>query len=157
MVWLIILSLILAGIVFLLLEILVVPGTTLVGLAGLGLLIGATVLSFNHYGTTVGVLTLFGVLVLSFSAIALALKSGTWKKTMLGNELRGKVNVVEEGKVNRGDTGVTVTRLNPVGKALINGEYYEVRSKDNLIAEDSPIEVIKAEGNKIIVQPKTTQ
>lgn len=155
MTWLIVLSLIVVGIVFLLLEILVVPGTTIVGLAGLGLLIGGVVVAFNQYGVQTGVITLIATLILSVISITLALKSNTWKKAMLGSTLEGRVNVVEADSVVKGDEGIAITRLNPMGKALIKDEYYEVTSKDNLISENTPIEVVKVEGNKIIVKQKT--
>jgi membrane-bound ClpP family serine protease len=152
--WLIIISLIIIGIIFLLLEILVVPGTTLVGLAGAGLMVGGIVTAFSTYGVQAGVLTLAGSLVLSVLAIALALKSNTWRKAMLGTEIDGRVNVVEPDKVVAGDEGLAITRLNPMGKAMIKDDFYEVTSKDNLISENTPIVVVKVEGNKIIVKPK---
>ncbi len=154
MTWLIVLSLILVGITFLLLEILVVPGATVVGLLGLVLVIAGVVVSFNHYGTEIGIMTLAGTLVLSLIAITIALRSTTWKKAMHASVLDGKVNIFDADKVVRGHEGVTITRLNPMGKALIGSEYYEVSSKDNLIAENTPIVVVKVEGNKIIVKPK---
>jgi membrane-bound ClpP family serine protease len=152
--WLIIISLIIIGIIFLLLEILVVPGTTLVGLAGAGLMVGGIVTAFSTYGVQAGVLTLAGSLVLSVLAIALALKSNTWRKAMLGTEIDGRVNVVEPDTVLAGDEGIAITRLNPMGKAMIKDDFYEVTSKDNLISENTPIVVVKVEGNKIIVKPK---
>ena len=136
------------------LEILVVPGTTFVGLAGFGMIIGGVVVAFTNYGTQVGVLTLVTTLILSLAAIGLALKSNTWKKAMLDSEIDGRVNVIETGKVQAGYEGVTITRLNPMGKAMIGEEYYEVQSKDNLISENTAITVVKVEGNKIIVKPK---
>lgn len=149
-----IVGLILIGIIFLLLEILVVPGTTVVGLIGAGMLIGAVVTAFSTFGVTAGVLTLIGSLVISVLAIILALKSNTWRKAMLSTEIDGRVNVVEPDKILVGDEGVAITRLNPMGKAMIKDEFYEVTSKDNLIAENTTIVVVKVEGNKIIVKPK---
>jgi membrane-bound ClpP family serine protease len=154
MTWLIVLSLIVVGIIFLLLEILVVPGATVVGLFGLALVVAGVVVSFNHYGVETGVLTLAGTLVISLVAIGIALRSKTWKKAMHSSVLEGRVNVFEADKVLKGDEGIAVTRLNPMGKALIKDEYYEVRSHDNLIPENTPIKVIKVEGNKIIVKSK---
>jgi membrane-bound ClpP family serine protease len=155
MTWLIVVSLIVVGIIFLLLEILVVPGATVVGLAGLGMLVAGVVVAFNQYGITTGVMTLIGTLALSLVSIGFALKSNTWKKAMLSSELDGKVNLVESEKLKPGDEGVTITRLNPMGKALINEDYYEVTSKDNLVSENTPVIVVKVEGNKIIVKPKS--
>ncbi|TVR43211.1 MAG: hypothetical protein EA394_01665 [Bacteroidia bacterium] len=154
MVWLIVLSLIVVGIVFLLLEILVVPGATVVGLFGVGLVIAGVVVSFNQYGTEIGIMTLIGTLVVSVVALTIALRSNTWKKAMHSSAIDSRVNVVEADKVIKGDEGIAITRLNPMGKALIKDEYYEVKSNDNLIPENSPIVVIKVEGNKIIVKSK---
>lgn len=154
MTWLIVLSLIVAGIIFLLLEILVVPGATVVGLFGLVLVVAGVVVSFNQYGVETGVMTLAGTLVVSLLAIGIALRSKTWKKAMHSSVLEGRVNVFDADKVVKGDEGIAVTRLNPMGKALINEEYYEVKSHDNLLPENTPIIVIKVEGNKIIVKSK---
>ena len=156
MIWLVVLSLILAGIVFLLLEIMVVPGATVVGLFGVGLVIAGVVVSFNHYGTEVGIMTILGTLAVSLVSIGIALRSNTWKKAMHSSALDGRVNVVEADKVVKGDEGISITRLNPMGKALIKEDYYEVTSKDNLIAENTPIVVVKVDGNKIIVKSKET-
>ncbi len=154
MIWLVVLSLIVVGIVFLLLEILVVPGATVVGLFGVGLVIAGIVVSFNHYGVETGIITLVGTLVISLISIGVALRSNTWKKAMHTTNLEGRVNIIEADKVVKGDEGLTITRVNPMGKALIKGEYFEVSSKDNLIPENTPIVVLKVEGNKIIVKPK---
>lgn len=156
MVWLIVSSLILVGIVFLLLEILVVPGATVVGLFGVALVVAGIVVSFNNYGTETGVITILLTLVVSLISIGVALRSKTWHKAMHNSILEGRVNVVEADKVVKGDEGVSITRLNPMGKALIKDEYYEVSSKDNLIPENSPIVVVKVDGNKIIVKSKET-
>lgn len=154
MTWLVVTSLIVIGILFLLLEILVVPGTTVVGLLGAGLMVAGVVMTFINYGTTLGVIALAGSLLLSVGAIALSLKSNTWKRAMLSTSNVGRVNVVEAGMVVPGDEGVTISRLNPYGKALIKEEYYEVVSRDSLVNENTPIVVTKVEGNKIIVKPK---
>lgn len=154
MIWLIVLSLVVIGIIFLLLEILVVPGTTIVGLLGMAMIVMGVVISFTNYGTQTGVITLGSSLVLSILAIVLSLKSTTWKKAMLSSSLLGRVNTLEVGSVVPGDEGITITRLNPYGKALIRDQYFEVSSKNSLIDENTPIVVEKIEGTKIIVKPK---
>lgn len=155
MLWLAIVSLIVVGMVFLLLEILVVPGATVVGIVGVGMMIGGVYLSYSQFDPQVGHLTLAATIVFIFFAIGIALKSKTWKKMMLNEEVKGQVNIVEKDIIKKGDEGITVSRLNPMGKALINDEYYEVSSKDDYISENLPIEVVKVEGNKIIVKQKT--
>ncbi len=155
MTWLVIITIIILGLTFLLLEILVVPGTTVVGFIGAGMMVFGIYSAYSQHGAVVGTYTLAGTLVFTVGAIALALKSNTWNKAMLHSEIDGKVNTIEEGKVKPGDTGLTITRLNPMGKALINNDYYEVTSKDNLIDQNTEIEVTKVEGTKIIVKQKS--
>jgi membrane-bound ClpP family serine protease len=85
------------------------------------------------------------------------LKAETWKKFMLKTTIDSKVDNVggAEGmiKVKPGDKGVTVTRLVPGGKVLVNGEYYEAKSVDILIDPKQEIEVIRIDDNKLIVKP----
>ncbi|MFW5726070.1 MAG: NfeD family protein [Bacteroidota bacterium] len=153
--WIVIAAIIVVGLIFLLLEILVVPGTTVVGFVGAAMMVFGVYSTYSSYGITAGTFTLAGTLILSVGAITLALKSNTWNKAMLHTEISSRVNVVEDGKVKPGDEGTSVTRLNPMGKALINEDYYEVTSKDNLIDQNTPIVVTKVEGNKIIVKSKS--
>jgi membrane-bound ClpP family serine protease len=155
MVWILVISLVVVGIIFLLLEVLVVPGTTVVGFLGAAMMAGGIYLSYSEYGSMAGTITLGTTLVFSVVAVGIAIRSGTWKKAMLDTAIDGKVNQLDVEKVKVGYEGKTVTRLNPVGKAIINEEFYEVVSKDNLIDENTKIVVLKVEGNKIIVKQKS--
>ncbi|MFW5792895.1 MAG: NfeD family protein [Bacteroidota bacterium] len=153
--WLIILSLIIIGLVFILLELLVVPGTTVVGFIGFAMVAGGVYLSYNEYGSYYGTITLISTLFFSIALIGLSIRSGTWKRIILNTAVDGRTYKVESDTIKAGDEGITITRLNPMGKALINEEYYEVASKDNLIDENEEIIVTKVDGNKIIVKQKT--
>jgi membrane-bound ClpP family serine protease len=153
--WMLILTIMLIGLILLLLEIMVVPGTTIVGIVGL-IMMGLGVYStYANFGNTAGTLALAGTLIFSITSLALALRSNTWKKAMLSTEMNSKVNEFEAGKVKPGDEGMTITRLNPMGKAVIHNEFYEVTSKDNLIDQNREIIVTKVDGNKIIVKSKS--
>jgi membrane-bound ClpP family serine protease len=154
MAWILIVSLIAFGVLFLLIEILVMPGATIASIIGFGLLVTGIVIGFNNYGVEGGVITIGGSLAASILGIGLALKSKTWNRAMLATELDGRVNVIDKEKLNVGDSGKTITRLNPMGKALVNGEYFEVTSNDNIINENSNVVVTKIDGNKIFVKLK---
>jgi membrane-bound ClpP family serine protease len=153
--WFAILSIVFVGLIFLILEIIVVPGTTFVGAVGLAMMAFGVVITYTDHGTMAGTIMLLATLVATFSMLAVALRSNTWKRVMLSTEMDGRVNTLEAGKVSPGDEGMTITRLNPMGKAIINNEFYEVTSKDNLIDPNREIIVTKVEGNKIIVKSKT--
>lgn len=152
--WTLIAALIIIGLLFLVLEILVVPGTTVVGIFGL-VLMGVGIWEAYHiYGATTGHLVVAGSLVITVIAIALSLRSKTWKRAMLSTEIKGKTNLINQEKVKPGDTGKAVSRLVPIGKALINDEYFEVRSMGQYVDQGTEIEVIKIDNNKIFVKPK---
>lgn len=152
MTWTIIAVLIIVGFLFLLLEILVLPGTNIAGVLGF-VLIGIGVWqSFVMYGNVAGVITLGSTMILSFITLYYALKSQTWKKAALNKEIKGKVNVIDPEKIKTGDKGKTVSRLAPMGKAFINGEYYEVKTDGEFVDQNTEIIISKIEFNKITVK-----
>ena len=53
-----------------------------------------------------------------------------------------------------GDEGLTLSRLAPIGKARINGFTVEAKSMDELIDENTPVEVIRVDGYNVIVKIK---
>ncbi|MCF8378344.1 MAG: NfeD family protein [Bacteroidales bacterium] len=154
MTWTIISVLILIGFLFLLLEILVLPGTNIAGIIGFILIAIGIYQAYASYGTLAGSLTLGGSVILSVIFLYIALKSNTWNKASLKKNIDSKVNLVDLNKIKVGDTGKAISRLAPMGKAYLNGEYYEVRSNGELIDEGSEIEVIKINVNKITVKLK---
>ena len=155
MTWTIIAVLIIVGFLFLLLEILVLPGTNIAGVLGF-VLIGIGVWqAYAVYGGVAGTITLGGSLLFSFVALYYALKSQTWKKATLNKEINSRVNVINTENIKVGDSGKAISRINPMGKALVNGEYFEVKSIGEFIDNSSEIEVTKIEYNKITVKLKT--
>jgi len=150
-----IIFLIILGLLLFIVEFMLIPGVTIAGIGGAVCLITAIVFSFASYGTTVGLLVLGITVLVMIVLTVLMLKSGTWNKFMLKTAIDGKVDTVGagEGKVKAGDRGVTVTRLAPGGKVLVNGEYFEAKSIDILVDPRQEIEVVRIDDNKLIVKP----
>ena len=73
---------------------------------------------------------------------------------MLKKELTGKVPTFEENLINVGDTGTTLSRLAPIGKAMINDQITEVQSTVEMIDENQEVTVVKMNNNKIWVKLK---
>lgn len=152
--WVVIASLITIGLIFLILEILVVPGTTVVGIVGFILMGIGLWQTYIVYGTPIGHYVLGGSVLLTLGALGLSLRSKTWNRAMLHTEIDSKANVYDLAKINVGDSGKTVSRLVPMGKAMINNEFYEVRSSGEFVDQETEIIVTKIEFNKIFVKPK---
>jgi membrane-bound ClpP family serine protease len=145
---------ILLGIALLLIEFLVLPGITVAGIGGAALMITGVYMTYSHYGVVAGNYTLLGTGVISFVAVAFALRAKTWKRISLNTAIDGKMNTLEPESVKAGDMGVAMTRLAPMGKIKINGQYLEAESRTGYIDEQTEVEVIKVTGSSIIVKHK---
>jgi membrane-bound ClpP family serine protease len=152
--WLLIAVFIILGLAFLVLEILVIPGVGVAGVIGFALISIAVWQSYAQYGSTAGHLVLAGTFVLTLITLVVSLRNKTWKKIALSDMISSKVNVVGKEEVHVGDEGVTTSRLAPMGKALINGEFFEVRTTGAFIDQQSVIIVEKIDNNKIYVKLK---
>jgi len=148
--WIIIFGLILSGLILLILELLVVPGTTVVGVVGFILMAVGIWFSYTNYGTTAGSLALVSTGIISVTAVYYSLKSNTWERAKLHASVDSKVNT-EADKLNVGDIGQTISRINPMGKAVFNHEFYEVSSFGELIDEEKEIKIVDIVGSKITV------
>ena len=149
-----IILLVLFGILLLLLEVLVIPGTTIAGIGGF-LLLGASVwIAFDNFGSTVGIIVLIAVVAILIVAFIIALRSKTWRKLALKENIESTIEHFDEYVPKMGDTGIALSRLAPMGKVQINGYEFEARSRNSYIDESSEIEVIAVESNKVIVKLK---
>jgi membrane-bound ClpP family serine protease len=148
----VVIALLLLGILLILLEILFVPGTTIVGVGGIILLGIGIYLAYHSISTVAGHLSLASSVVVIFLSLIVLLKGQTWKKMALDSTVEGKGVEQVEMFVSVGDRGKTISRLNPIGKALFGDRMLEVATEGDFINEDSTIEVVKVEQNKIKVK-----
>ena len=139
------------GFMLVLVELLVVPGTSVLGIIGFSGMIFGVVRTFLDHGQTAGWITLSSVLLVCTVLIVWFLKTRSWKKITLDDKLEGKVNLIDEQKIKVGDEGKTMSRLAPTGHALFAGEPFEVQSMDGYIDPKTPVTVVKIENNKIFV------
>jgi len=154
MFWLVVVTLILIGMAFLLLEILVIPGTGVAGIIGF-IVIGIGVWqAYTYYGAFTGHWVLAGTIAGTVLVLAYSLRAKTWRRIALKSEIGSRVNLINEDKLKTGDEGKSISRLAPGGKALIKGEYVEVRTMGEFIDQDEEIIIEKIEDHKIFVKPK---
>ncbi len=151
MTWIIILALIALGIIFILLELLVVPGTTFIGIIGLIALILGVYQTFVIYGTGWGIFALIGTSIFSIVVLVMSLRSKTWKKAMLSTNSDSKIDQVQH-KFKLGDEGVCVSRLTPMGKARFGNEFVEVSSFGDFLDPETKIRIVEIKNNKIFVE-----
>lgn len=149
--WIIILVLIGLGIIFLLLELLVIPGTTFIGIIGFISLALGVYQTFVIYGTSWGIFALIGTSIVSIVMLVLSLRSKTWKKAMLSTSITSKVNQ-DADKFKTGDKGRSISRLTPMGKARFGDEFVEVSTFGDFLDPEMNIRIIEIKNNKIFVE-----
>ena len=143
-------TLILAGIILILAELLLIPGVGVAGILGVLSICGASWYAFAVLGPLAGaIVTIFNVVALAVLT-CFALRSRTWKKFELNTVIEKKESGIN---VNVGDRGRTVTRLAPMGTASISDTRMEVTALEGMIDAGTEIEVAHIEKNKIYVRP----
>lgn len=144
--------LIVLGILFLVAELLIIPGHTIGGILSLACYGCAVYQAFDDYGTLAGIIVLAIVIVLSLVAVVLSLRSNTWQKLSLNQTIASTTSDEPiEAKVAVGTHGKTMSRLSPMGKVEIDGAIYEAKSLDAYIDPKTEIEVVGYENFNVIV------
>lgn len=148
-----VITFIVLGIVFFVLEIFFLPGVSIGGIVGT-LFTGAGIwYAFAKLGITAGwIVVAVSVLVLLF-VIVYFIKGKPLDKMALDKELETN-NFYDMSKVAVGDTGVTLSRLAPMGKVLINGEEYEAKFCEGFLDRGVDVVVIDIDGNVLLVANK---
>lgn len=150
--WVIIISLIVIGLALIVIEIVFVPGTTVVGGLGLISMLGGVYYSFKVFGNPIGWGVASGTFVVSAIIIIISLKSGVWKKFALDKSIQSKVNDRTPINVKVGDTGLTLSALRPYGNVEFGEEKIEVTTLGEMVKSNTEVKVIKIEGRKIYVE-----
>jgi membrane-bound ClpP family serine protease len=153
--WLIVLSLTLFGLALLIIEIIFVPGTTVVGLIGFLFMAIGVGLSFKYFGSEIGWASVGGTAIASAALLYLAFKSNLWGHFALKTSSEGKLNEGEMDHLSPGQEGVTVSALRPVGKAEVNNKMIEVKTLGEYVDSGTKIRIIKILSNQIIVESIT--
>lgn len=150
----IIILLVLAAIVLLLVELFVIPGISLAGIAAGGCLVYANYYAFAHLGTAGGWITLAVSLLTCIGSLVAFMRSKTLDRIALKSEIQSTVRSTSQQKVHVGDEGLTTTRLALIGYAEIGGEIVEVKSTAEFLDAKTPIHVCRIIDGIILVERK---
>ncbi len=151
---LVIVLIIVLGLFLFILEFFVFPGVTVAGIGGFIFTAGGIFLAYQSFGVTYGNIALFSTLFVGIIILALSFRAKTWNKLMLHSQVDGQVETVEGSNIHAGDEGVAVTRLNPVGKVIVNGEVIEGKCPGHFIDENTEVIIKEVYKTYVIVKPK---
>jgi membrane-bound ClpP family serine protease len=152
--WISVILLLIVGMLLVVVEIIFVPGTTIVGIIGTALMCFGVIIGYSKFGPQTGTLVLVGTVVIGGIVTVMSFRSGMWKKFALNNTNKSKFN--EDIKVEHllGAEGVAFSALRPYGKAEIYNSTYEVKTLGNYIEPGTKIKVTKVDKDqKILVEP----
>ena len=141
------------GLLFLVAELVLLPGVSVGALLSLVCYGSSIYLAFRDFGTATGILVVVVILLLSFVAVVVSLRAKTWQRFSLKQEIRSSnmpVTPAEELQV--GDRGVTLSRLSPMGKVEIGGRTYEAKSQGAYVDQQRDVEVVGFENFSVIVK-----
>ena len=149
--WYIVL-LVLLGILFLLAELLLLPGLSIGGVLAMVCYGGAIWYAFDSMGVAAGIWTIAVVGVVSLISLIFSLNAKTWRRLTLKQEIDSTSIPKPENELAVGATGTTISRLAPMGKVQIGGKIYEAKSVDVYIDQKQDVEVVGFENFNVIVR-----
>ena len=132
----------------------VVPGAVL-GFFGLLATLTALVLTFIHYGTTIGVMVLSLTVVLSIAGFALWMR--VFPNTRIGRRLTNRsIAGGQTGTLTTelcpGQEGVAETDLRPAGTGRFGNQRVDVVSEAMFVSKDEKICITQIAGSRIVVR-----
>ncbi|NBC84102.1 MAG: hypothetical protein GVY19_12095 [Bacteroidetes bacterium] len=141
------------GIALLLVEFFLVPGITVAGAGGFIVMGFAVYAAYKFHDNSTGNIILLSTIALNILTIGFAFRSKTWQKMGLTSTIEGKNITFEEEKIHVNDTGKAITRLNPMGKVMINDMIVEAKTQGEFINPNTSVKVTKVTTYQIVVKP----
>lgn len=148
----------LAGVALLLVEVLVIPGFGFAGMLGIAALVAALVMSVVGSGATPEFFMFAAARIVFSLLVALAASFVMLRympRTRFGRQLILDTGLATEPEADRrwlGKRGHASSPLRPAGIAEIEGERVDVVSEGELIEPGEEIEVMRVDGNRIVVR-----
>lgn len=149
--------LLLAALIMLMIELFLIPGTSIAAIISAGFCIYGIYYAFINLGTLAGVITLSVSIFGGIVAVWRFMRSKTLEKVALNNDVPAIIDRSAAERVKIGDKGTAVTRLALIGNADINGDIIEVKSADGFINPKTPIVVTRISDSVIMVEAETTK
>lgn len=146
--------LILFGVLFLVAELVLLPGVSVGAVLSLVCYGSSIYLAYRDHGPLVGTLVVVAILLLSVIAVIVSLRAKTWQRFSLHQEIRSSSQPVLPSEVLRvGDRGTTLSRLSPMGKVEIGGQTFEAKSQGPYVDQQQSVEVVGFENFSVVVRP----
>lgn len=149
-------GLILVGLALVVVEVTLIPGFNVIGVAGVvGMGVGV-VLAFVTFGPAGGLVAMAGTMVAAGGLLYALWESGAWDRLILTDSLRRDAGADEADAETRsrlvGQHGYAVTPLRPGGVAEIGGARIEVQTEGAFVASGSRVRVVAIDRRRTLVR-----
>lgn len=148
---LVVISLLVAGYILVALEIFVIPGFGVAGIAGLVCLAAGCYYAFQYYGAGWGSLAVVLVLGTTTAIIIWIPRSRIGRGFVLSSSLsEAKATTT---KIRVGEVGVAESDLRPAGIAHFGAERESVVTDGEFLSRGTRVRVVEVEGARVVVEP----
>jgi membrane-bound ClpP family serine protease len=144
--------LLLFGLLFLVAEVVFIPGTTVVGLVGFALLAAGVWFGYRDLGTSTGHVLLVASLVVIGLVVYVGLRPKNLARVALNDVNNAHVRDARLPDVQPGVTGRTLSALRPAGTVLFNENRREVTTRGEFVPAGTEVRVLRIEQNRIVVE-----
>jgi membrane-bound ClpP family serine protease len=151
--WIIIIALLVIGLALIVVEIIFIPGTTVVGVLGFIFAVAGIVICYKYFGSQVGFYTMIGMALITLATVFYSFRTGVWAKFSLKSTHDAKVNEGLLAAINIGDEGTAVSTLRPVGKAEFSNRQFEVKTLGGYVESGVRVRIKSILSHQIIVEP----
>jgi len=149
---LIIIGLIIAGLILFIIEVFLLPGVSIAGIASAACLLYANYYAFDTLGTMPGCITLAVSAVGVIGITIWFMRSKTVDRLSLKKSIDYRPEPLKGLDLKPGDEGIAITRLALIGNAEFNGRIIEVRSSGDFIDQKSRIRVERILDGIVLVE-----
>ncbi|MCC9165249.1 NfeD family protein [Pontibacter harenae] len=150
--WITVILLIGIGLLLIIVELIFVPGTTIVGILGFVLAVIGIWIGYAALGDLVGHIILAVSVLVGAVAMFYSFRSDAWSKYALKNSNRGHVNEENPHTLEEGEVGKTVSALRPSGTAVFRDRHHEVHTQGEFVSPNATIRIVRLSQNKILVE-----
>ncbi len=147
----VVVTLIILGVLFFIIELFLIPGISIAGIFGSILTFASIWYAYAKIGTTAGNITLLGGLILTIVTIWLFIKSKTLEKISLKTNVSGNSTSIP-AEIKIGDKATSLSRLVPMGKILVKNFTIEAKTNDSFIDEGTEVVIKKINKTNVLVE-----
>lgn len=151
MAWFILISLLIIGIILVLVEVLFIPGTTLVGVLGVIVTAVGVYYGFTAFDYDLALTILVFAVIANLLVIIYGFRSGVWNRFSLKDKITSRSFDNRLLGLEIGQKGKTVSDCRPYGEVEFGDKIYEAKSERGYLSRGTDVYIERLENNRIII------